>query len=76
MRGEGAARAAHARRSSGSDGALQAADDAWLRARGEAARDALLQRGYSVDFRAYPMEHAVCLEEIQVIREFLVAALS
>ncbi|MEC7724195.1 MAG: dienelactone hydrolase family protein [Planctomycetota bacterium] len=44
--------------------------------RGEAARDALLRRGYSVDFRTYPMEHAVCLEEIQVIREFLVAALS
>ena len=44
--------------------------------RGEAARDALLRLGYSVDFRAYPMEHAVCLEEIQVIREFLVDALN
>ena len=44
-------------------------------ARGEAARTALTSRGYDVTFRSFPMEHAVCLEEIQLVREFLVGAL-
>ena len=45
-------------------------------ARGEAARAALEQRGYGVAFHTFPMEHAVCMEEILLIREFLVDALS
>lgn len=40
-------------------------------ARGSAARDALTKRGYTVDFRTYPMQHAVCWEEIVVIADFL-----
>ncbi|MCK5945185.1 MAG: alpha/beta fold hydrolase [Planctomycetes bacterium] len=39
--------------------------------RGEAARDELTQRGYQVEFHAYPMPHSVCPEEIATIREFL-----
>ncbi len=40
-------------------------------ARGTAARDALQRRGYAVDYRSYPMQHAVCAEEIAVIADFL-----
>jgi len=43
--------------------------------RGEAARDALTSRGYDVRFRSYPMQHAVCPEEIAEIRQFLVERL-
>ena len=32
--------------------------------RGTAARDALIGRGYAVDYRTYPMPHAVCPEQI------------
>lgn len=45
-------------------------------ARGVAARDALTKRGYAVDFRTYPMQHAVCWEEIVVIADFLRRALA
>lgn len=31
---------------------------------GELSRDALVQAGYRVDWRAYPMPHSVCLEEV------------
>ncbi len=39
--------------------------------RGEAARDALVAEGYSVDYRAYPMEHQVHPDEIHDIGEWL-----
>jgi phospholipase/carboxylesterase len=39
--------------------------------RGEHARDALRARGYRVDFHQYPMQHQVCLEEIEVVGAFL-----
>ena len=43
--------------------------------RGHAARDALLRRGYAVDYREYPMQHEVCLPEIVAVGEFLRAVL-
>lgn len=39
---------------------------------GLAARTELEQRGYSVDFHHYPMQHFVCEEEIRDIREWVV----
>jgi phospholipase/carboxylesterase len=39
---------------------------------GIAARDALVESGYSVEWKTYPMEHSVCLEEIADIARFLV----
>lgn len=44
--------------------------------RGEAACSSLTERGYPVAFHTFPMQHAVCGEEIAKIREFLVSALS
>jgi phospholipase/carboxylesterase len=38
---------------------------------GEASRDALTAAGYRVDFRTYPMEHALHPDEIDAIGEFL-----
>lgn len=37
----------------------------------EQSRDTLRQAGYTVDWRTYPMPHAVCPEEVQAIRSWL-----
>ena len=39
--------------------------------RGQEARDHLIAAGYDVTWLTYPMQHEVCLEEIQVIGAFL-----
>ena len=39
------------------------------------ARDFLMQHGYPVEWHDYPMEHAVCLEEIRAIGLWLAARL-
>ena len=44
-------------------------------ARAEEARDHLTEAGYQVTWLTYPMQHEVCLEEIQVIGAFLRARL-
>ncbi|MBI5851047.1 MAG: dienelactone hydrolase family protein [Planctomycetes bacterium] len=44
--------------------------------RGEAARDALLARGYQVEFRTYPMAHAVHPREIADVGRWLVRVLA
>ncbi|HUL94497.1 MAG TPA: dienelactone hydrolase family protein [Usitatibacter sp.] len=38
---------------------------------GEASREALVARGYRVDWHTYPMPHAVCAEEVEMIGNFL-----
>jgi phospholipase/carboxylesterase len=38
---------------------------------GSSSRDLLLQNGYAVDWRAYPMEHQVCAEEIRDVASWL-----
>ena len=38
---------------------------------GEHARDTLLAAGYAVEWHSYAMAHAVCLEEIRDIRQWL-----
>jgi phospholipase/carboxylesterase len=38
---------------------------------GSSSRDLLQQNGYPVEWRAYPMEHQVCLEEIRDIAAWL-----
>ncbi len=38
---------------------------------GEGSRDALLARGYDVEWRTYPMPHSVCAEEIADARTWL-----
>lgn len=43
---------------------------------GEASRSTLAAAGYTVDWRSYEMEHAVCAEEITAIRAFLGARLA
>lgn len=45
-------------------------------ARGAEARDRLTALGYSVDWHTYPMEHQVCLEEIQLVGSWLAGVLS
>jgi phospholipase/carboxylesterase len=40
---------------------------------GEASRDALLALGVPVQWRTYPMQHAVCAEEIRDIGDWLAA---
>ena len=39
--------------------------------RAVASRDALTQLGYRIDWHAYPMEHSVCMEEVQAINAWL-----
>lgn len=39
--------------------------------RGRAARDALRELGYTVEYETWPMQHEVCLEEIQRIGAWL-----
>lgn len=38
---------------------------------GEGSRDLLRSRGYDVDWRAYPMPHSLCAEEVADIRDWL-----
>lgn len=38
---------------------------------GKGSRDVLLGEGYAIDWREYPMQHQVCLEEIEHIGAFL-----
>jgi phospholipase/carboxylesterase len=42
---------------------------------GEMSRDYLAQRGYAIDWHAYPMAHSVCAEEIADLRRWLGARL-
>ena len=44
-------------------------------ARGAAARDALLREGHEVEWHEYPMEHSVCVEELQALRAWLLKRL-
>ena len=44
-------------------------------AMGAGSRDLLRQIGFEVEWHDYPMAHAVCLEEIQAIREWLIKVL-
>ena len=39
--------------------------------RAVASRDALAQLGYRVDWHEYPMEHSVCMEEVEEINAWL-----
>lgn len=41
-----------------------------------AARDALIALGYDVRWHEYPMEHSVCLPEIEDLQRFLLQALA
>ena len=45
-------------------------------ARGLAARDALLALGQPVQWHEYPMEHAVCAEEIADLNQWLLRVLA
>jgi phospholipase/carboxylesterase len=40
---------------------------------GEASRDVLTELGYAVDWRTYPMQHSVCMEEVNDISRWLQA---
>lgn len=42
----------------------------------ELSRDQLVNRGFRVEWHAYPMGHAVCAEEIQDIRKWLLKVLA
>jgi phospholipase/carboxylesterase len=44
--------------------------------RGTASRDALRALGYDVDWHDYPMEHSVCMEEIEDLGRWLVKVLA
>lgn len=46
-------------------------DDVVSLALGEAAREALLARGYTVEWHSYAMAHSVCMEEIATIGRWL-----
>jgi phospholipase/carboxylesterase len=45
-------------------------------ARGEASRDALAALGLAVQWQDYPMEHSVCIEEVQALRQWLLKVLA
>jgi phospholipase/carboxylesterase len=45
------------------------------RSLGEGSRDALLARGYDVEWHTYPIQHGVCSEEIADVRAWLLRAL-
>jgi phospholipase/carboxylesterase len=45
-------------------------------ARGIAARDTMQGLGYSVEWHDYPMEHSVCLEEVQALNAWLLKVLA
>ena len=43
--------------------------------RASSSRDALAKLGYAVDWHEYPMEHSVCMEEVQALGAWLVRVL-
>ena len=43
---------------------------------GEMSRDYLAQRGYAIDWHAYPMAHSVCAEEIADLKRWIGARLT
>jgi len=43
---------------------------------GEMSRDYLAQRGYGIEWHAYPMAHAVCAEEIADLKRWMTARLT
>jgi len=45
-------------------------------ARGAASRDALALLGYEVEWHEYPMEHALCAEEIDDLNRWLLKQLA
>ena len=45
-------------------------------ARGAGAREALRSMGYAVEWHEYPMEHSVCMEEVQALQGWLLKVLS
>jgi phospholipase/carboxylesterase len=51
-------------------------DDIVVPARGEAARDALLALGQPVQWQTYPMDHTVCMEEVQDLNAWLLQVLA
>lgn len=44
-------------------------------ARGAASRDALVQLGMKPEWHEYPMEHSVCMEEVQALQAWLLRVL-
>lgn len=44
--------------------------------RGTASRDALRALGYDVEWHEYPMEHSVCMEEIEALNAWLLKVLA
>ena len=45
-------------------------------ARGKAAHDQLQSLGWTVEWHDYPMEHAVCIEEVAALRSWLLRVLA
>lgn len=45
-------------------------------ARGQAAREALQALGHPVEWHDYPMEHSVCMEEVQALNQWLLRVLA
>ena len=45
-------------------------------ARGAVSRDALAALGYAVAWHEYPMEHSVCMEEVQALQQWLLKVLA
>jgi phospholipase/carboxylesterase len=43
--------------------------------RATASRDALNKLGYAVQWHEYPMEHSVCIEEVQALNAWLLKVL-
>lgn len=46
-------------------------DDVVVPSRGAAARDHLRSLGHTVDWHTYPMDHSLCMEEVEDIRDWL-----
>jgi phospholipase/carboxylesterase len=42
---------------------------------GEGSRDLLRGQGYEVEWKTYPMPHAVCADEVGDVREWLLRVL-
>lgn len=51
-------------------------DEVVVPARGIASRDQLQALGWAVEWHDYPMEHSVCIEEVGVLKAFLLRVLS
>jgi len=50
-------------------------DEVVVPARGEAARDVLKDLGYNVQWATFAMGHELCMEEVSVIRDWLLERL-